>query len=166
MEADPLDLFLSPIQRWFRESLGEPTPPQRLGWPEIAAGKNTLILAPTGSGKTLAAFLACLDSLWRQPEVPRGVHVLYVSPLKALNHDIHRNLQRPLQEVAEVARSVGRPLPSTEPAVRTGDTPTAERQRLVRRPPHILITTPESLNLLLTSRARETLRHVSHVIVD
>jgi ATP-dependent Lhr-like helicase len=163
---DPLALFLPPVQEWFRRALGEPTPPQRLGWPAIAAGQNTLILAPTGSGKTLAAFLACLDQLWRQDPLPRGVGVLYVSPLKALNNDIHRNLQIPLEGVAETARRLGTPLPTVETAVRTGDTPTAERQRLARRPPHVLITTPESLHLLLTSRARETLRGVTHVIID
>jgi ATP-dependent Lhr-like helicase len=161
-----LDLFLEPVRRWFRAALGEPTPAQEQGWPAIAAGRHTLILAPTGSGKTLAAFLACLDRLWRQDPPPPGVRVLYVSPLKALNNDIHRNLQVPLQGVAEVARQMGRPLPVLESAVRTGDTPPAERQRLVRRPPHVLITTPESLNLLLTSRARETLRGVTHCIVD
>jgi ATP-dependent Lhr-like helicase len=166
MDDDPLKLFLPPVQQWFREALGEPTPPQRLGWPAIRAGQHTLILAPTGSGKTLAAFLACLDTLWRQPELPRGVRVLYISPLKALNNDIHRNLQRPLEEVAAVAQRMGQPLPPLEAAVRTGDTSTAERQRQVRRPPHILITTPESLHLLLTSRARDTLRGVTHVIVD
>ena len=163
---DPLDLFLPPVRQWFRAALGEPTPPQRLGWPLIAAGQNTLILAPTGSGKTLAAFLACLDQLWRQPQQPRGVRVLYISPLKALNNDIHRNLQAPLAGVAETARSLGQELPVIDVAVRTGDTPTAERQRLLRRPPHVLITTPESLHLLLTSRARETLTGVTHVIVD
>src|SRR3984957_13884875 len=97
---DPLELFLPPVREWFREALGEPTPPQRLGWPSIAAGRNTLTLAPTGSGKTLAAFLACLDHLWRQPQLPAGVRVLYISPLKALNNDIHRNLQVPLEGVA------------------------------------------------------------------
>ena len=166
---DPLDLFLPPVREWFRTALGEPTPPQRLGWPSIAAGQHTLILAPTGSGKTLAAFLACLDNLWRQgleQQLPRGVRVLYISPLKALNNDIHRNLQTPLEGVAEMARKMGQPLPVLEAAVRTGDTPTSERQRLVRRPPHVLITTPESLHLLLTSRARDTLRTVTHVIVD
>ena len=164
-----LALFLPPVREWFRAALGEPTPPQRLGWPNIAAGRHTLILAPTGSGKTLAAFLACLDQLWREgleQPLPRGVRVLYISPLKALNNDIHRNLQIPLEGVAETARKMGQPLPVLEAAVRTGDTPTSERQRLVRRPPHILITTPESLHLLLTSRARETLRPVTHVIVD
>src|SRR5947209_788487 len=163
---DPLDLFLPAVRQWFRSTLGEPTAAQRQGWPAIAAGQNTLILAPTGSGKTLAAFLACLDRLWRQDPLPRGVQVLYVSPLKALNNDIHRNLQAPLEGVAETARRLGQKLPQIEAAVRTGDTPTAERQRLVRRPPHVLITTPESLHLLLTSRARETLRTVTHCIVD
>src|SRR5438874_2922917 len=139
---DALDLFLPPVREWFRQTLGEPTPAQRQGWPAIAAGQNTLILAPTGSGKTLAAFLACLDGLWRQDPLPRGVSVLYVSPLKALNNDIHRNLQVPLEGVAETARCQGQALPVITSAVRTGDTPTAERQRLVRRPPHVLITTP------------------------
>ncbi len=167
MEAsDPLALFLPPVQQWFRAALGEPTVAQRLGWPAIATGQNTLILAPTGSGKTLAAFLACLDALWRQRELPRGVRVLYISPLKALNNDIHRNLQLPLEGVAQTANDMGMSLPALEAAVRTGDTPAAERQRLIRRPPHILITTPESLHLLLTSRARETLRGITHCIVD
>src|SRR5437879_1390631 len=166
MDTDPLDLFLPPVRRWFRSALGEPTPPQRLGWPHIAAGRHTLILAPTGSGKTLAAFLACLDQLWRQDPVPPGVRVLYVSPLKALNYDIRRNLQVPLEGVTAAARQAGRPLPELSVAVRTGDTSSAERQRLVRRPPHVLITTPESLHLLLTSRARDTLRNVTHCIVD
>src|SRR4051812_47152565 len=164
--TDPLAPFLPPVREWFRSALGEPTPPQRLGWPAIAAGQHTLILAPTGSGKTLAAFLACLDGLWRQGPLLPGVRVLYISPLKALNNDIHRNLQLPLEGVAAAARTLGQELPAIESAVRTGDTPTAERQRLIRRPPHILITTPESLHLLLTSRARDTLRQVTHVIVD
>src|SRR5436305_390479 len=163
---DPLSLFLPAVREWFRSTLGEPTYPQRQGWPAIAAGQNTLILAPTGSGKTLAAFLACLDQLWRQPTHSRGVRVLYVSPLKALNNDIHRNLQLPLEGVAQTAQEMGVSLPTLEAAVRTGDTTTAERQRLVRRPPHVLITTPESLHLLLTSRARDTLRTVTHCIVD
>jgi ATP-dependent Lhr-like helicase len=163
---DPLQLFLPPVQQWFRETLGAPTAAQQQGWPAIAAGQHTLILAPTGSGKTLAAFLACLDGLWRQDPLPRGVKVLYVSPLKALNNDIYRNLQVPLAGVKETARRLGQTLPEIEVSVRTGDTPTAQRQRLLRRPPHVLITTPESLHLLLTSRARETLRHVTHCIVD
>jgi ATP-dependent Lhr-like helicase len=161
-----LKLFLEPVQRWFQAALGQPTPAQERGWPAIAAGQHTLILAPTGSGKTLAAFLACLDQLWRQESLSPGVRVLYVSPLKALNNDIHRNLQAPLEGVAEVARQMGLTLPHIESAVRTGDTPAGERQRLIRQPPHVLITTPESLHLLLTSRARETLRGVTHCIVD
>src|SRR5262249_1690819 len=164
--SDPLGWFLPPVQEWFRTALGEPTPAQRLGWPAIAAGQNTLILAPTGSGKTLAAFLACLDGLWRQESLTPGVRVLYVSPLKALNNDIHRNLQLPLAGVAAAAQRLGQELPTIETAVRTGDTPASERQKLLRRPPHVLITTPESLHLLLTSRARDTLRRVTHVIVD
>src|SRR5436305_5563178 len=166
MEASVLDLFLPPVREWFRRTLGEPTPPQNQGWPVIASGQNTLILSPTGSGKTLAAFLACLDHLWRQPQLERRVHILYVSPLKALNNDIHRNLQEPLEGVAQVAREMGFPLPTIEAGIRTGDTPTAERQRQQRHPPHVLITTPESLHLLLTSRGRETLRGVTHCIVD
>src|SRR5436190_10487616 len=163
---DPLDLFLPPVRQWFRAALGEPTPPQRQGWPLIAAGQSTLILAPTGSGKTLAAFLACLDHLWRHPQQARGVRVLYISPLKALNNDIYRNLQVPLEGVAETARRMKKSLPALEVAVRTGDTSTRERQRQLRRPPHVLITTPESLHLLLTSRGRDMLGGVTHVIVD
>jgi ATP-dependent helicase Lhr and Lhr-like helicase len=163
---DSLSLFLPPVGEWFRAALGEPTPAQTQSWPLIAAGKHTLILAPTGSGKTLAAFLACLDGLWRQDPVPPGVRVLYISPLKALNNDIHRNLQIPLAGVAEMARRMGVSLPELTTAVRTGDTPAAERQRLIKKPPHVLITTPESLHLLLTSKARETLRNVTHCIVD
>src|SRR3954463_15068085 len=119
MNTEPLDLFLPPVRRWFRATLGAPTPPQRLGWPAIAAGQHTLILAPTGSGKTLASFLACLDHLWRQSTLGRGVRVLYISPLKALNNDIHRNLQIPLEGVAATARRLGFPLPTLEAAVRT-----------------------------------------------
>jgi ATP-dependent Lhr-like helicase len=164
--SNPLDLFLPPVREWFRTRLGEPTAPQRMGWPAIAGGQNTLILAPTGSGKTLAAFLSCLNDLWKHPPQSRGVRVLYVSPLKALNNDVHRNLQVPLEGVAEVARAMGHPLPAVEAGVRTGDTPTSERQRQARRPPHVLITTPESLHLLLTSRSRDVLRDVDHVIID
>lgn len=164
--SDPLALFLPPVQRWFRNALGEPTAAQAKGWPAIAAGQHTLVLAPTGSGKTLAAFLACLDGLWRREPWPPGVSVLYISPLKALNNDIYRNLQVPLAGVLETAREMGQQLPEIEVGVRTGDTPPAERQRLIRRPPQVLITTPESLHLLLTSRGRETLRTVRHCIVD
>jgi ATP-dependent Lhr-like helicase len=166
MSQSALGLFLEPVQRWFRSALGQPTAAQEGGWPAIAAGQHTLLLAPTGSGKTLAAFLACLDQLWRQGPLSPGVRVLYVSPLKALNKDIHRNLQTPLAGVVQTARQMGLSLPAIESAVRTGDTPAGERQRLLRRPPHLLITTPESLHLLLTSRARQTLGSVTHCIVD
>jgi ATP-dependent Lhr-like helicase len=164
--TDPLQAFLPPVRQWFRTALGEPTPAQSQGWPLIAAGRHTLILAPTGSGKTLAAFLACLDNLWQQAARTPGVQVLYVSPLKALNQDIYRNLQVPLEGVAEAAQLMGQSLPTIEVGVRTGDTPPAERRRLLRKPPQVLITTPESLHLLLTSRARDTLRTVTHCIVD
>src|SRR3982751_5490768 len=120
-DLNPLALFLPAVEEWFRRSLGEPTPVQRDGWPGISAGKNTLLLAPSGPGKTLAAFLACLDGLWRQDPLSRGVQVLYVSPLKALNNDIYRNLQVPLQGVAAAARDMGIRLPEIEAAVRTGD---------------------------------------------
>src|SRR6266404_2502453 len=107
-----LDTFLPAVAEWFRTTLGEPTAPQRLGWPAIRSGQNTLILAPTGSGKTLAAFLACLDDLWRQPALIGGVQVLYISPLKALNNDIYRNLQVPLEGISETAARRGDVLPA------------------------------------------------------
>src|ERR1700674_2922419 len=117
IQTNVLDLFMPSVREWFRNALGEPTAAQRQGWPAIAAGQNTLILAPTGSGKTLAAFLACLDGLWRQDPIPPGVRVLYISPLKALNNDIHRNLQVPLEGVAETANRMGIKLPTIETAV-------------------------------------------------
>src|SRR3954470_18992197 len=109
--GDPLlDRFLPPVSKWFRETLGSPTPPQRLGWPAIASGQNTLIVAPTGSGKTLAAFLAALDILWRTPRQSQGVRILYVSPLKALNEDIRRNLDLPLEGILKKSHELGAPL--------------------------------------------------------
>src|SRR5262249_6656931 len=138
-QVDPLELFLQPVQEWFRRELGKPTPAQAQGWPAIRAGNNTLVLAPTGSGKTLAAFLACLDELWRQPPMPGGVRLLYISPLKALNNDISRNLQAPLAGVQQEAERLGVSLPRVDVAVRTGDTSAAERRRQFRRPPHVLI---------------------------
>jgi len=164
---DPLSRFSPLVGDWFRTELGTPTPAQELGWPPIAAGSHTLLLAPTGSGKTLAAFLWTLDRLLTQPPAVPGVHTLYISPLKALSYDIERNLQGPLAGIQALARARGIALPEVRVGVRTGDTPPSERQRLVRRPPHILITTPESLHLMLTSpRARETLAGVRTVIVD
>jgi ATP-dependent Lhr-like helicase len=166
-DDDAVSSFLPPVAAWFRARFAMATLPQRLGWPVIRSGRNTLIIAPTGSGKTLAAFLACLDALWSErAQRSKGVRVLYVSPLKALNADIARNLERPLGEIVELAREMGMPLAPLTHAVRTGDTPASERQRMLRRPPDLLITTPESLHLLLTSRARETLRSVRYVIVD
>src|SRR5271165_4635777 len=165
-DGDVLVRFLPPVAAWFRDALGDPTPAQRLGWPAIASGRNCLIVAPTGSGKTLAAFLAALDHLWTTPRPKLGVRILYISPLKALNQDISRNLRLPLEGIEERAKFMGEPLPSLRVAVRSGDTPSHERAAIVRKPPDILITTPESLHLMLTSRAREILRGVSHVIVD
>jgi ATP-dependent Lhr-like helicase len=170
MKADVLELFHPAVARWFRESFAEPTPPQRLGWPRIAAGENTLILAPTGSGKTLAAFLYAIDELVSRPieaDSARGVHTLYVSPLKALANDIERNLEIPLAGVRRTAQAMGLQLDEITVGLRTGDTPAAERRRMATRPPRLLITTPESLHLLMTSpRSREILRSVRYVIVD
>ncbi|HEX5469733.1 MAG TPA: DEAD/DEAH box helicase [Gaiellaceae bacterium] len=148
----PLAPFSSEVRRWFEQTFDAPTPAQARGWPAIASGKHTLIQAPTGSGKTLAAFLWALD----QARPGEGIQVLYVSPLKALNYDVERNLRGPLAGIGSKL-SVG---------VRTGDTPAKERAAMIRNPPDILITTPESLFLLLTSRARETLRSVRFAIVD
>ena len=151
---------------WFKTTFGHPTPAQQLGWQSIQNGQSTLIFAPTGSGKTLAAFVACLDHLWRTPKLMPGVRILYISPLKALNEDVSRNLEFPLSGVEELSRTLGNELPHLTIGVRSGDTPSSERQKMVRKPPDILITTPESLHLLLTSQARKTLQSVSYVIVD
>jgi ATP-dependent Lhr-like helicase len=164
------DLFHPLTAEWFSARFGSPTEPQLAAWPSIAAGHNTLVAAPTGSGKTLAAFMVCLDRLIRHSiagRLPNGIDVLYLSPLKALSNDIERNLQTPLEELRELAvsRCLG-DLP-IRAAVRTGDTPQRERQAMLRNPPHILVTTPESLYLLLTStKGRERLRTVRTVIVD
>ena len=162
---DALGLFLKPVRDWFTATLGSPTEAQCLAWPAITAGQNALLLAPTGSGKTLAAFLACLDRLWRQPK-SKGVKILYLSPLKALNNDIDRNLRLPLAGVTEAARTAGTELRTLTSAVRTGDTPARQRQEHLRNPPEIFITTPESLHLLLTSRGQDILESVETVIID
>src|SRR4051812_41307267 len=164
---DSLALFSPPVREWFSRAFGDPTPPQATGWPAIARGENTLISASTGSGKTLAAFLWAIDGLMKdrsgtaqdQPaDERRSTRVVYISPLKALGYDIERNLRVPLASIAGAHEiRVG---------IRTGDTPQRERQAMLRRPPDILITTPESLYLMLTSRARETLMDVDTVIVD
>ncbi len=158
------------VAQWFADRFGQPTEPQRLGWPEILAGEHTLIAAPTGSGKTLTAFLVCIDRLLRQAlsgELADETQVVYVSPLKALSADIHRNLEVPLAEITARAYAAGHLLPELRVGLRTGDTPAARRQAMTRRPPHILVTTPESLYLVLTGkRSREMLRRVRTVIVD
>ena len=152
--VDPLTFFSPKTRAWFEQAFAGPTPAQELGWPAIASGKHTLIQAPTGSGKTLAAFLYGIDKLNSEPG--QGLRLIYVSPLKALNYDIERNLRGPLAGLQSELR-IG---------VRTGDTPQKERAEMLRNPPDILITTPESLYLLLTSRARENLKGVQTLILD
>ncbi len=158
------DRFHPAVRRWFAERLGEPTPAQRRGWPRIREGLHVLIAAPTGSGKTLAAFLAALDDLLRRgAALADQTQVLYVSPLKALSNDVQKNLQAPLAEI----RALDPSLPEVRVLVRTGDTGAAERAAMIRRPPHVLVTTPESLYILLTSeRGRAMLATVRTVIVD
>ncbi len=166
----PLSGFHPVVARWFAERLGEPTGAQREGWDAIRGGRHTLISAPTGSGKTLAAFLFELDLLLRESlagDLPDETRVLYVSPLKALSADIHRNLAEPRREIRRLAEEMGFGAPRITAAVRSGDTPAGERAAMLKHPPHILVTTPESLYLLLTSeRSREMLRTVRTVIVD
>jgi len=166
----PLSSFHPVVARWFAERLGEPTNAQWQGWEAIRQGRHTLISAPTGSGKTLAAFLIELDLLLREGlagTLPQETRVLYVSPLKALSADIHRNLAEPRREIRRLAEEMGLGAPRITAAVRSGDTPAAERAAMLKTPPHILVTTPESLYLLLTARrSREMLRTVRTVIVD
>ncbi|HXG26400.1 MAG TPA: DEAD/DEAH box helicase, partial [Candidatus Binatia bacterium] len=170
--ADPLAPFSPAVRAWFESAFEAPTPAQARGWASISTGRHTLIHAPTGSGKTLAAFLWCLDRLAREPApppsraTPRSVRVLYVSPLKALTYDVERNLRAPLHGIALAAKRLGEPEPRITVAGRTGDTPQEERRELAKHPPDILVTTPESLYLMLTSTAREALRGVETVIVD
>ena len=160
--------FHPAVEAWFTASFGAPTRAQELGWPSISSGAATLICAPTGSGKTLTAFLWALDRLMFQavPPKEKRCRVLYISPLKALAVDVERNLRAPLAGIANVATSRGEPFITPEIAIRTGDTPQQERARFARAPSDILITTPESLYLLLTSNAREMLRSVETVIID
>ena len=158
------------VQRWFEDRFGEPTEPQALAWPEISARRDVLVSSPTGSGKTLAAFLSAIDGLLRDGlagPLPDETRVLYVSPLRALANDVEKNLRSPLAELVAAAREEGLELPEIRVALRTGDTTASRRQALVRRPPHLLVTTPESLYLLLTSeRGRARLASVETVIVD
>jgi len=170
-------LFHPAVANWFAQTFGKPSPPQENGWPQIAARKNVLILAPTGSGKTLAAFLSCINDLFEQSLVTDkdtfeknhlgGIHTLYISPLKALNNDIEKNLQAPLRGIRDTAKQMQLEAPEIRALVRTGDTPSEARAKMLKRPPHILITTPESLFIMLTAeRAREMYRTVKYVIVD
>jgi ATP-dependent helicase Lhr and Lhr-like helicase len=158
------------VRDWFVQRFGTPTEPQEQGWPHILAGRTTLISAPTGSGKTLAAFLACIDRLVRKAlagDLQDRTEVLYVSPLKALGNDIQKNLEVPLGEILQMAGERGLLMPQIRTAVRTGDTLMHERRAMLKRPPHILVTTPESLYILLTAeRSRAILRDVDTVIVD
>ncbi len=166
----PLTRFHPAIARWFSNRFAEPTEPQRGAWPVIQQGGDVLIAAPTGSGKTFAAFLSAIDGLVRQGlngELRDEIQVLYVSPLKALSNDVQKNLSEPLAEIRAALAEQGLPDVEVRTLVRTGDTPQSERQAMLKHPPHILVTTPESLYLILTSeRAREMLRSVRTVIVD
>ena len=167
-----LERFHPAVRTWFERRFPDgPTEAQAGGWPEIVAGRHTLVCAPTGSGKTLAGFLAAIDGLYHAHEAGQSIEgatqVVYLSPLKALAVDVHTNLEEPLAEIAEVARELGyEPAPITV-AVRTGDSTSSERQMMIRRPPNLLVTTPESLYLYLTAeRSRATLSNVETVIVD
>ncbi len=168
MSSDPLKPFSAPVRAWFETSFAEATPPQQLGWPSIASGENTLILSPTGSGKTLAAFLWGLDRLMTTPvpEREQRTRLLYISPLRALAVDVEKNLRAPLRGITLAAERIGEEVHVPTVGMRTGDTPADERRKLVRNPPDLLITTPESLYLMLTSAAKETLRNVDAVIID
>src|SRR5437899_8857772 len=158
------------VSQWFAETLGAPTVAQEKGWAAIRERRHTLIAAPTGSGKTLAAFLTALDDLVQEglrAPLPDEVRVVYVSPLKALSADIHKNLAEPRRGIVRLAEAAGLEPPRITAAVRTGDTTSSERAAMLRTPPHILVTTPESLYLLLTAeRSREMLRTARTIIVD
>ena len=177
-DAEAMASFSEPVRHWFADAFGAPTAVQGEAWKAIARGENAFVIAPTGSGKTLAAFLWAIDALMGEKarvaetgeKWVRGVRVLYVSPLKALGADVDRNLQGPLSAISELAAVEsarrGAKAPEIRTAMRTGDTPADERRKIARNPPDILITTPESLYLMLTSAAREALRTVETVIVD
>jgi ATP-dependent helicase Lhr and Lhr-like helicase len=168
--AGPLASFNPIVRAWFAERFGAPSEPQRLGWPAIASGEHTLILAPTGTGKTLAAFMWELNQLivrGLESPLPNAVQILYISPLKALGNDVQRNLEQPLAELRARFEAEGKAFPEIRIGVRTGDTPASARARMLRKAPHILITTPESLNILLTSiRGRGMFSTARAVIVD
>ncbi len=164
------EIFHPAVGAWFEKELGSPTEVQERAWPEIRKGSNVLIAAPTGSGKTLAAFLSAIDDLVKEGlefGLPDRTQIVYVSPLKALSNDIENNLQRPLRGIMDELAAMGLPEVDIRAQVRTGDTPSAVRTRMTKNPPHILITTPESLYLLLTGKnGREMLSDVKTLIVD
>jgi ATP-dependent helicase Lhr and Lhr-like helicase len=167
--SDVLDRFSTATRSWFGETFAAPTHAQADAWGAISSGANALVVAPTGSGKTLAAFLWAIDRLTTATPVtdpPRRCRVVYVSPLKALAVDVERNLRQPMRGISRTATRLGTPARDVEVAVRSGDTPADQRRRFATKPSDVLITTPESLFLLLTSRAREALRGVDTVIVD
>jgi len=163
---DSLSNFAVPVAEWFRRELGKPTPVQEYGWPKLSDGRSALLLAPTGSGKTLAAFLVGLNRLMFGKRANGGVRLLYISPLKALAVDVERNLRLPLAGIEQAATRLGVAFDIPSIALRSGDTPAIERARFRRRPTDILITTPESLYLLLTSDASRHLASVETVIID
>ncbi|MGW9114307.1 ATP-dependent helicase [Microbacterium sp. NPDC055683] len=165
---DVLERFAEATREWFRGAFHEPTAAQAGAWEAVSKGRHALVVAPTGSGKTLSSFLWAIDRVFRAKvdDPAERTRILYVSPLKALGVDVERNLRSPLVGISQAARRLGVASPEVSVGVRSGDTPSADRQRLVRHPPDILITTPESLYLMLTSQARDTLRHVHTVIVD
>jgi ATP-dependent Lhr-like helicase len=167
-EAESLALFHPAVREWFEAVFSAPTKPQRMAWPAIARGESSLVLAPTGTGKTLAAFLWCINRMMFEPvpERDKRCRILYISPIKALAVDVERNLQAPLVGIAQAAQRLGCAHHVPTVSIRTGDTPSAERARFLRHPTDILITTPESLYLLLTSNARESLRSIEAVVVD
>src|SRR6476619_7568008 len=167
--SDVLDRFSEPTRTWFGAAFAAPTPAQAGAWEAIGAGRHALVVAPTGSGNTLSAFLGSLDRLMTTPPPEDRSHrcrVLYVSPLKALAVDVERNLRAPLAGIRHTAERLGTSVPGVTVGLRSGDTPAAERRKLTTAPPDILITTPESLFLMLTSQARESLRGVETVILD
>jgi len=169
-KSEVLNIFHPAVKEWFLNNIGTPSLPQIEGWPQIRSGKNVLISAPTGAGKTLAAFLESINRLLEmglRNELPEGVFILYVSPLKALNNDINKNLEIPFKGIRRIFEEKGEAFPDIRKAVRTGDTSQHDRTQILKKPPHILITTPESLFLMLTSvKAREILKNVHYMIID